>query len=432
MAYVEAYRSIEISSQTESIDDSYRGGPLNCSAFCQSKMYPGEYKLSSWTVDPQSLQAIIVKDLFWGDNNRFEAFVDDQVRVLELFRKYFYNCQLCKGCIEEEEVFQPIFQIFLKCFLDALHPVEDAKHLENLMANAHVLKRDDDGVRNVYGDAIQLSGRTDVMVMKMHPLSTAHHKHIPRNSVCHIDLKVPYTAGTLHRSHSQSSIIEQLMAKTDCISVMRNANTVGGVDKHRNLSVGAMTDLFVIYVMYHDRRGGNREFYVTTTDSIEPRSYIQRLLTLCLSAKALASITTTTSIIPDEAPVSAPPPVVVAAADGGTGHDENNDDDDDDGGGGGDDDNGTQDASEEEEGDSDGCGNGHQRKVMEKVSREIDVCAEIYFKEQDARKKRKRKLAFIRDCEMPRLGITLTISNIIAHGGDRDRYYASTTNSSDS
>eukprot|EP01035_Chromulina_nebulosa_P025699 gene25699-33555_t len=340
-------------------------------------MYPGEYKLSSWTVDPQSLQAIIVKDLFCGDNNRFEAFVDDQVRVLELFRKYFYNCQLCKGCIEEEEVFQPNFQIFLKCFLDALHPVEDAKHLENLMANAHVLKRDDDGVRNVYGDVIQLSGRTDVMVMKMHPLSTAHHKHIPRNSVCHIDLKVPYTAGTLHRSHSQSSIIEQLMAKTDCISAMRNANTVGGVDKHRNLSVGAMTDLFVIYVMYHDRRGGNREFYVTTTDSIEPRSYIQRLLTLCLSAKALASITTTTR-------------------------------------------------------DSDGCGNGHQKKVMEKVSREIDVCAEIYFKEQDARKKRKRKLAFIRDCEMPRLGITLTISNIIAHGGDRDRYYASTTNSSDS
>ena len=223
----------------------------------------------------------------------------------------------------------------------------------------------------------------------------------PRNSICHIELKAPYKK--LYHSKSYSSI-DQLMAETDCISAMRNANTAGV--ENRTTTVGALTDIFSIYLMFHDRRSSNREFFVTADSSLDPFSYIKCLLTLCLSVDALAEITSTAVVVVEKslsANLSA-----LGAGDGGEG-----------GHGDGDDDN----ESEEEDGDDDGChkkakqGSSHGYKVGQ------DGVYEINFKDEDAQEEWEEKMEFLRQCEMQRLGTTLTISNIIAHGGDPSRYY---------
>ena len=400
--YIGTYRNVRGGSGVESSISvhSYRSGSIDCSKFRQSKAFSGDYKLSSWTFEEDLLQAIIVNDLFDGDKNRFDMFVADQILSLELFRKYFFNYgPLRSRKIDEVTVFQPIFQIFLKGFLDDLRPAND---LENFMANNDVIEKE---IRNKFGRVVRLSGRTDVIIMQ-NP-SDAQEKQ-PRRSICHIELKAPY--GSLYHSNSQSSI-DQLMAETDCISAMRNANTAGV--ENRSTTLGALTDIFSIYLMYHDRRSSNREFFVTADSSLDPLRYIKSLLTLCLSVDALAAITTTAAVVVENslsATLSA-----TGAGDGGDGHDGDDDDDDDDAFGG-------EDANEEEDGDDVRYkkakqGSSHGEKVGQ------DSVYEFNFKDEDEQEEWEEKMEFLRQCEMKRLGTTLTISNIIAHGGDPSRYY---------
>ena len=47
-------------------------------------------KLSSWTIDPEQQQEIILTDLFDGDIKRFNTFIDDQINKLEHLKKYFF------------------------------------------------------------------------------------------------------------------------------------------------------------------------------------------------------------------------------------------------------------------------------------------------------------------------------------------------------
>ncbi len=397
MNYFDTYGSVRGGSRGESSTvHSYRSGPIDCSKFRQSNVSSGEYKLSPWTFNDVSVQSVIVNDLFGGDENLFATFVADQIISLELFRKYFFNYGLFTGrSIDEEAVFQPIFQIFLKGFLDALRSADDAKYFENFMANTDVI---DTVVINKFGRAVRLSGRTDVIIIQ-NPSNAQAIK--PRNSICHIELKAPYKK--LYHSNSQSSI-DQLMAETDCISAMRNADTAGV--ENLTTTLGALTDIFSIYLMFHDRRSSNREFFVTA-GSLDPLSYIKRLLTLCLSVDALAEVTTTAAVVVEKslsATLSAP-----GAGDSSERHDDDDDVFGDEG-------------SEEEDGD-DGChkkakqGSSHGYKVGQ------DGIYEINFKDEDAQEKWEEKMEFLRQCEMQRLGTTLTISNIIAHGGDPSRYY---------
>ena len=232
----------------------------------------------------------------------------------------------------------------------------------------------------------------------------------PRGSICHIELKAPY--GSLYHSNSQSSI-DQLMAETDCISsAMRNADTAGV--ENRSTTLGALTDIFSIFLMYHDRRSSNREFLVTADSILDPLRYIKSLLTLCLSVDALAAITTTAAVVVENslsATLSA-----TGAGDGGEGHEGGGDDDDAFG------DHEGEDASEEEDGD-DGRykkakqGSSHGEKVGQ------DGVYEFNFKDEGEQEEWEEKMEFLRQCEMKRPGTTLTISNIIAHGGDPSRYY---------
>ena len=82
--YIGTYGNVRGGSGVESSISvhSYRSGPIDCSKFRQSKASTGEYKLSSWTIEEESLQAIIVNDLFDGDKNRSEMFVADQILSL--------------------------------------------------------------------------------------------------------------------------------------------------------------------------------------------------------------------------------------------------------------------------------------------------------------------------------------------------------------
>jgi hypothetical protein len=369
----------------------YQGGSLECSAFRQIKMQKDEYKLSSWTIDPELQQEIILTDLFDGDTKRFNTFIDDQINKLEHFRKYFLNyISITRGAIDELTVFQPIFQIFLKGFLDALNQEEDARHLENLMANGDTFET---YRTNKFGNVIRLSGRTDVTVH----LSNTLNKR-PINSICHIELKSPFEK--LHQSDSKSSI-DQLMAETDCISSMRNANSAVG---RTSTTLGALTDMFSIYFMYHDRRDNNREFFATTK-ILEPRGYIRSLLTLCLSATAIATITST---VPDEA--AAVVENSLSAAQSG--------DVDDDG-----DDFYEYDGAQD---DRDDGGESRRKKAKRGSSHEEEDGMHIYeinFNDEDERDAWENKLDFLRQCENRRQGVTLTIANIIAHGGDPTRYY---------
>lgn len=404
MNYIGTYEYVRGGSGVKSSISvhSYKSGPIDCSKFRQSKAFSGEYKLSSWTFEENSLQAIIVNDLFDGDKNRFEMFVADQILSLELFRKYFFNYgPLRSRKIDEVTVFQPIFQIFLKSFLDALRPAND---LENFMANNDVIEKE---ILNKFSRVVRLSGRTDVIIMQ-NPSGAQEKK--PRHSICHIELKAPY--GSLYHSNSQSSI-DQLMAETDCISAMRNANTAGV--ENRSTTLGALTDIFSIYLMYHDRRSSNREFFVTADSSLDPLRYIKSLLTLCLSVDALAAITTTAAVVVVENSLSATLSAT-GAGDGGEGHDGGGNDDDAFG------DHEGEDASEEEDGDDGRCkkakqGSSHGEMVGQ------DGVYEFNFKDEDDQEEWEEKMEFLRQCEMKRLGTTLTISNIIAHGGDPSRYY---------
>ena len=412
VSYIEAYRSVRGSVRdNNSTAPSTSRGALNCSTFRQSQVLQGEYQLSWWTIDPDLLQTIIVADLFDGENDRFETYVAAQIISLELFRKYFFNFEQSQSSkIDELKLFQPIFQIFLKGFLDALRPADHAKHLENCMANNANLRKE--LIRNKYGQVVPLTGKTDVI---MHLSGTNAQNKKPLNSICHIELKAPFT-----RANLQSSI-DQLMAQTDCISDMRNKNTTSV--ENRTTTLGALTDMFSIDLMFHDRRGGNnREFFVTADSSCDPRSYILRLLALCLSVDALATITTATSGHAVEAAVVENSLSATLSATGET--DEGHDDDDGDGDvlvGGHEGGSGTQGCGSEDNDDEDGDDDHHWKAKCGSSSQ--DDVYEIDFKEQDAQEEWEDTLEFLRQCEMQRMGITLTISNIIAHGGDPTRYY---------
>ncbi len=393
--YIEDYRanrsSREPNGGNTATGTRYQGGSLQCSAFRQIKMQQDEYKLSSWTIDPEPLQEIILKDLFDSDTKRFNTFIDDQINKLEQFRKYFFSyISITQGAIDEETVFQPIFQIFLKGFLGALNQDEDARHLENLMANGDTFET---YRTNKFGDVIRLSGRTDVTVYLSSTLSKK-----PINSICHIELRSPYEK--LHQSDSLSSI-DQLMAETDCISSMRNLNSAVG---RTTTTLGALTDMFSINLMYHNRRDNNREFFATTK-ILEPRGYIRSLLTLCLSATAIATITST---VPEEA--AAVVENSLSAALSG--------DVDDDG-----DDFYEYDGAQD---DRDNGGESRRKKAKRGSSHGEEDGMHIYeinFNDEDERDAWENKLTFLRQCENRRQGVTLTIANIIAHGGDPTRYY---------
>ena len=276
--------------------------------------------------------------------------------------------------------------------MDALNQEEDARHLENLMANGDTFET---YRTNKFGNVIRLSGRTDVTV---HLSSTLNKR--PINSICHIELQSPFEK--LHQSDSKSSI-DQLMAETDCISSMRN-NTNSALGR-TTTTLGALTDMFWIYLIYHDRRDNNREFFATTK-ILEPRGYIRSLLTLCLSATAIVTITST---VPDKA--AAVVENSLSAAQSG--------DVDDDG-----DDFYEYDGAQDDR--RDDGGESRRKKAKRGSSHEEEDGMHIYeinFNDEDERDAWENKLDFLRQCENRRQSVTLTIANIIAHGFDPTRYY---------
>ena len=89
------------------------------------------------------------------------------------------------------------------------------------------------------------------------------------------------------------------------------------------------------------------------------------------------------------------------------------------------DDDGDHEGSEEEDGDDDDDGRRKKAKHGSSHGYKVgqDGVYEINFKDEDAQEQWEEKMEFLRQCEMQRLGTTLTIPNIIAHGGDPSRYY---------
>ncbi len=78
--------------------------------------------------------------------------------------------------------------------------------------------------------------------------------------------------------------IDQLIAETACVSALKaaaKASENGGTSSNSTAAptVGALTDLFALHLIYQSNVG-----------FLEPRTYIQQLLVLCLESSAVRSL----------------------------------------------------------------------------------------------------------------------------------------------
>ena len=88
--------------------------------------------------------------------------------------------------------------------------------------------------------------------------------------------------------------IDQLIVETACVSAMKaaaKASENGGTSSNSTAAptVGALTDLFALHLIYQSNVG-----------FLEPRTYIQQLLVLCLESSAVRSLADASSMAANE------------------------------------------------------------------------------------------------------------------------------------
>ena len=180
---IEVYGMMRRSSSVCTVNCTYWGGPFDCSASLRSATAKCIWINISW--GPSTRRSYCRKSS-WATS----SIVTPNVSKRSLLTKSSHwnslentSATICwgkKGVMDEVTVFQPIFRIFLKGCLDALHSKEeDAKHLENFMANCDALEKEKTCVINLIESFLR--GRTCVTVS----LSNAQNKK-PINSICHM------------------------------------------------------------------------------------------------------------------------------------------------------------------------------------------------------------------------------------------------------
>ena len=267
---------------------SLPGVYLQCSKL-RTSQYPQLYRRNVWHIEPAFLDATIMGAFFGGNIQHYKEFVDYQARILENFRTYFFYCihdenghRIPRKTIREIREFQPLFQLFLGGFLECLQSFQSGSTIMRRTVSVNNLKI----MKTLGDDHIPLVGTLDVMIFS--------HSDERIVDVCmsdsHIELKSPF--GALYHSQSAKEI-DQLIAETDCVSAMKADSSVS---PSSGPTIGALTDLFSLNLIYHDESSSNSRAFYLTSPVVEPRSYIQQLLVLCMQSADVAKLTVSSMV----------------------------------------------------------------------------------------------------------------------------------------
>ena len=267
-------------------------------------MLLNDVQVHSCEVCEEALDVLLTNRLFSNDSVSFETFVTAQVMNLDSLRGFCYNysrflkeenaLQLGKGdeTMNEETMFQPLFVSFLKQLVAKL-PVNDGIAV-NEVNNVKLTSRVELMVNGVRKNT--LSGYTDVVIANPGGMISDVH-----NFRSIIELKPPF--GVLFRSagHKQKDqLLGEMMTWKDIVRM-------------RQTFVGALTDLFLMSIMFHSRHRQIRKGKAQLTESTDyylcrsvsqSSAVVKCLMLLCLdvSGDELDTLFTKGDLIPTEVP----------------------------------------------------------------------------------------------------------------------------------
>jgi hypothetical protein len=235
-----------------------------------------EINMHIWNIAEDNIQAIVIEQLFKGDENNFFSFLDEQVIILEKLRTFWWNYRnsLPKNRIkkiDETSQLQPVFFHFLKGLIRKLNlEVHDDFDVKNINDSPTLERKIN--VMNEKNEAIELSlsGYSDLAIQRSSEsfLSAENFHSI-------IELKSPFKS--LWKSASESEK-DQLVGEVTAVNSMK-LEAEFEVDR-KTLLLGGLTDMFSINIMVQLMT--SKECFMSPS-VVESRSYLVHLLMLLLS-----------------------------------------------------------------------------------------------------------------------------------------------------
>lgn len=284
-------------------------GVQNICTFRRHMLCDAHVQVHSCEVREEALDALLMSRLFDNNSASFETFVTAQVKNLDSLRGFCYcywdflkqRKAFSNGngdeTMDEEKMFQPLFASFLRQLVAKLPANANEGIAVNEVNNVRLTSEVELIVKGVRKNT--LSGYTDVAIADPGGIisDVDHFRSI-------IELKPPF-GGLWHSAGYQQK--DQLLGEMMAWKKMAN---------ERQTFVGALTDLFLISIMFHSRHRQTRTKKAQLTESADyylcpsvsqSSTVVKWLMLLCLDVFGddLDMLFTKGDLIPTEVPKDA-------------------------------------------------------------------------------------------------------------------------------
>jgi hypothetical protein len=255
------------------------------------------YSLKSFEFDMEKLELFIIEKLFAGERDRFDTFIEKEIKVLKIFRKALYdmssfNWDTYSGrLLDEEKEFTPLFTIYFSGLINELPPgtnlklnvVQRSKHSLKMGGFPVLMKPSKNETPTAVpppapstGKATPKSRIKKVILKGLSDLSINDGKieqqdHTWLYSLAHIELKSLFKKLFMCDSHSNLAK-SQLMAESILL-----AHHLQDSPGSRKVILSLLTDVFLGYIgIFHEN-----VFYHSPSARTEKDVLLYYLLTLC-------------------------------------------------------------------------------------------------------------------------------------------------------